>query len=309
VMQEKRNNPRKFILFFGKGWFLIPLLVFVSACNGDRSIGSNLPSNGLNSTAESLANQKVIQDSAVYCSTEKNLDGIWALTNYFNSILAEKTISKYRVQIPAWFGILLEIKQDSVSTFGSIHDMHAKAIACQADTLLIFETNWGEWSVVNHGEQLHLELIPNDDGLVNQTVYIYEKRPDLNNLIARKDQRLKLDLGITTYFNEKLVVGKYLNSKGDTIHFQKNGEVQGLRFYNEYWVDNYFGTSHPFQNLDMIVLRNHENHVLDYYHWDFKKDLLLLTNYLRDTVPYEDKWVATDDFVLGEKQFRLKVLK
>jgi hypothetical protein len=308
VMQEKRNNPRKFILFFGKGWFLIPLLVFVSACNGDRLIESDLPSSGLNSTAESHTDLNVILDTAVYCSTEKNLDGIWALTNYFNPILAEKTISKYRVQIPAWFGILLEIKQDSVSTFGSIHDMDAEAIACQVDTLLIFETNWGEWSLVNYGDQLQLELIP-DDELVNQTVYIYERRPDLNNLIARTDQRLQLDLGIITYFNEKLLVGKYLNSKGDTIHFQNNGEVQGLSFYNEYWVDNYFGTSHPFPNLDALALRNHEKHVLDYYHWGFKKDQLLLTNFLRDTVLYEDKWVATDDFVLGDKQFRLKVLE
>jgi hypothetical protein len=59
-------------------------------------------------------------------SNKTELNGVWALNNYFDKILADKQIAKYRIQPPTWFAILLEIKKDSIKSYGSIIELKLK---------------------------------------------------------------------------------------------------------------------------------------------------------------------------------------
>ncbi|NOQ73458.1 MAG: hypothetical protein GQ574_15740 [Crocinitomix sp.] len=142
-----------------------------------------------------------------------------------------------------------------------------------------------------------------------QTIYSYEKRPELSELLTGTEEYYKLKSKITEYFHEKLIAGTYTNLGQDTVYFKPTGELIGLSIYNEFIIDSYFGTSHPFQNLDMLRLRNHDKHVLDFYHWEFKKEQLILTEFVRDTMFYNNEWVGMDDFVLTDKQIRLRLVK
>ncbi len=230
----------------------------------------------------------------------------WALTNYFDLILEEKTISKYRVQIPAWFAILLEIKEDSIFAYGSILDSE-KAVNCNYDTLAIFE-KWGNWLLIQNKEELHLNLMPNGEE-VDPATYIYQKRPDLNHLLVDPDDLpYSIETKMMECFNQKLLAGSYFHSKGGTVQFNFDGSIYGLGLYNEFMIDAYFGTSHSFKNLDNVALRNRKEHLLDHYHWEFENDQLILTEFLRETILQNGQQVMTDNYILGEKQNRLNFL-
>ncbi|NOQ73459.1 MAG: hypothetical protein GQ574_15745 [Crocinitomix sp.] len=167
-MQTPRNNSRTFIPFFVKGGLLILLFCCVTACNFDspdanKYVIETVSTESSNPIIDSIAELLPEEDTVIYCSTEMSIDGTWALTNYFDPILKEKTIAKYRGQIPAWFAILLEIKKDAVFAYGSINDLEEVEIDCLSDTLTVFETNWGDWMLLNRGQELQLKEVVKDN--------------------------------------------------------------------------------------------------------------------------------------------------
>ena len=292
----KRSN---FTQFFIKGGLLLSLFCNVTACNGDSS------ADGVE--VQEALSQPILEevDTVTYCSTEDGLDGIWALSNYFDPIIANKSIVNCQSQIPAWFGILLEIKNDAVLTYGSLIDMNKNSVNCESDTLTVFETNWGDWCLLNYPDELHLRLITSENQ-ADSTIYIYKKRSEMSDFITEVDRPFKIESKITAYFNEELLAGTYLNENSDTVYFQKIGQLIGLDNYNEYEIDSSFGTSHPFQNLDGVLLRNRANKTFDFYHWEFSQEQLILTTFVSDTVLFNEEWVETDNYVLGDKQYKLR---
>ncbi|MFT5820346.1 MAG: hypothetical protein ACI8ZM_001585 [Crocinitomix sp.] len=284
-----------------KGGLIILLFCCVTACNLD---GPSANSSEMEAVSDQISDTiiETFAEDSIYYTTEMGLDGAWALTSYFDPILKEKTIAKYRGSIPTWFAILLEFKKDTVSAYGSLYEMDEYVSACQSDTLTVFETNWGNWLLLNRGYELHLKLIPNEND-ADPTTYIYEKRPEMHDLITEADH-FKLKTKITEYFNKNLLAGTYISQVKDTLFFMPNGKIIGWNAYDEFAVDVYFGTSHSFKNLDMLMLRNQD--ALDFYQWEFKKEQLILTEFVADTILYNNEWVEKGDYVLTEKQIRLR---
>ncbi|WP_405567169.1 hypothetical protein [Polaribacter sp. Asnod6-C07] len=233
----------------------------------------------------------------------KSLNGVWIMTSYFDSIVENRTISKYRMKTPTWFALIIEISNDSIHNYGSIINDSQK-INFKSDTLAILSGIGvaGDWILQKKDQTLILNHLPNEY-LVDTTSYTFEKRKNLEFLIE-KDSENKIDLwkSTTDYFNEKIIFGKYINKK-DTIIFGKNRKVRNFKDFENYRIVNYFGTSHPFNPYDVIFLTN-ENEFKP-YNWKFDNNKLILTNFIPKEEIYKGKKYVTDDNILGNEIIEL----
>jgi len=239
-------------------------------------------------------------------SNRTELNGVWGLNNYFDKILTDKQIAKYRIQPPTWFAILLEIKNDSLTSYGSIIELNYK-LNYESDTLAVFDSFGGKYALLRESDELLLKQFPNQEN-IDSINYVFNKRNDLENLLENQDRVHKISSSITDYFNEKLISGKYENTKDNkTVIFEKNGDLINFKGFNKYNVRNYFGTSHPHKNLDVITLTNPENNELKQFNWKFENDKLILTEFVHEKMNYKGEKVITDDFVLGNNKIELKL--
>ena len=258
-----------------------------------------------------LTQEKKTPESANTASNEavelvSNLDGVWGLNTYFNKILSDKEIAKHRIQTPSWFAILLEIKKDSISSYGSITELKNK-LNHNADTLTVFDSFGGRYTLIKKSNELHLKQYRNQSN--NDTItYIFSKRNDLKILLENQDSAHKISSNITTYFNENLISGNYQNlNNNEIVTFDKNGNLTNFNEFDKYEIRNYFGTHHPHKNLDVITFTNSKQNTYKQFNWKFEDDKLVLTEFIHETINYNGKKEITDGFVLGKHRIELKL--
>jgi len=58
------------------------------------------------STQKDKSGTNQIANSEKTEEPKPNLNGVWGLTNYLDTIVQNKEVAKYRLQAPSWFGIL-----------------------------------------------------------------------------------------------------------------------------------------------------------------------------------------------------------
>ncbi|CAI8448550.1 MAG: Uncharacterised protein [Cryomorphaceae bacterium] len=239
-------------------------------------------------------------------SNKSELNGVWGLNNYFDKILAEKQIAKYRIQPPTWFAIMLEIKNDSLKSYGSIIELNEK-LNYDSDTLVVFDSFSGKYALFKEDNELLLKHLPNQENN-DSTNYVFSRRKDLRKLLENQDRVHKISSRITDYFNENLISGTYENIKNsETVIFEKNGDLVNFKGFEKYEVRNYFGTLHPHKNLDVITFINSENNEFEQFNWKFENDRFILTEFIHETINHKGKKVITDDFVLGKHIIELKL--
>jgi hypothetical protein len=227
------------------------------------------------------------------------LEGTWGMTNYFDTIVKYKEINKFRLQKATWFAILLEFKNDSLYTYGSIDENTCKFEVIN-DTISKLHGkigNQNDYWLVKRDSLLVLSQI-NRKHLKDSIIYTFRKRRDLNNLVNNDLTRFKISQGVTDYFNKEILSGtyyQYFSTK--KMSFSKNGEVINWSKFHSYEIDNYFGTSHPFGNLDVVTLSHSKKNKQNYYSWKFQCDSLVLTELKREEISYENKNYETDNWI------------
>lgn len=242
--------------------------------------------------------------------TNFNINGTWGLTNYFNSIIENKEIAKFRLQTPTWFAILIEIKNDSLKTFGSI-EFNQYFIEKSNDTLttLISLITEEKWYLIANNQELTLIQYPNSK-TIDSTVYIYRKRDDLNYFSKENIDFYIIGKNVTDYFNEQLFEGKYINCEtNQVIVFEDNGKLTGIEGFDSYEVRNYFGTLHPHKNLDVITFSNSKTNESKEYNWVFSDDKLILTEFINEKVTNNGETYVGDYYILGREKMKLKITK
>lgn len=223
---------------------------------------------------------------------------LWGLTSYMDSIVTNKKIADYRIQSPSWFAILIHIKEDSIFCHGSILDSKAPLVL-NKDTLAVFKNFTGKWMLLDREEELLLQQFP-DQPQKDSTVYSYQLRNDLHFLTENLDPVHHISSNIEAYFHENILVGKYINTRtGDTINFQKNGQLVGFSPYTKFKIKNYFGTHHPHKNKDVVYFETDQRRPFQQYHWQIEGDSLLLTEFVADTTREEGQLFMPDQFELG----------
>lgn len=226
------------------------------------------------------------------------LQGVWGLTNYLDSIVSTKQIAKHRLLPPTWSAFLLDFSEDSLQTFGSI-TLEKMAINNKSDTiaLLSSEVSGERWWLIKDTPYLTLTS-HSSNSRIDNTKYIYRKRKDLNNLLI--ENGIQLENNIIQFFNSQLIKGGYMNTQTkDTIHFNNDKPMTKNNYH--YNIRSYFGTYHPYKNLDVLYLRNDSTVRFKEYNWIFNQDTLLLTNFTPEPIILKDTTVLGDDFILGHE--------
>lgn len=271
-------------------------IVFIS-CNSSSN----------NNAADNDIKGDNVTDSAIINQTEFDLNGTWGLTNYFDTIIENKELAKFRLQSPTWFGIVLQINNDSLISYGSLVEIE-KQLNLKSDTLAIFDSYGGKWDLIKKEELLLLRQSHNQNKK-DTTFYIYSKRNDLAFITQNMDRFHKIGSNVTKYFNEKLFAGSYQNIAGNKeVIFKPDGKLIGFEKYDTYRVRNYFGTLHPHKNLDVITFSNSTTKESKQYNWKFKDGQLTLTEFISETIIYNGDKVITDDYVLGSEKLELNTL-
>lgn len=240
-----------------------------------------------------------------------NLNGVWGLSQYFDSIIKNKSIANYRIVPPSWFSLLIEIKDDSLYAYGSINEYQFKIQ--QKDTLANFlKTNTGDWILIVDSNKNELKL-KNVKGyrVLDSMVYIFKKKREYKSLVDSLDKKLfhRTSDNLTHYFHANIFAGKYKFLDSSLVEFTSDGLVKGIDGYEKYEVDNYYGTYHPFNNLDNILLiRNSQDSSFFYkselFNWVFIEDTLLLKRFDFEDYFHEGKkvreweiWNLSDDVI------------
>lgn len=248
-----------------------------------------------------------ITDSIIINQTEFDLNGTWGLTNYFDTIVKYKELAKFRLQSPTWFGIVLQINNDSLISYGSLIEIE-KLLNSKSDTLAILDSYGGKWDLIKNEELLLLRQSPNQKKK-DSTLYVYRKRNDLAFITQNMDRFHKIGSNVTKYFNFKLFAGSYQNIKDNKeVVFKPDGALIGFEKYDTYQIRNYFGTLHPHKNLDVITFSNSTTKVSKQFNWTFKNGQLKLTEFIRESIIYNGEKVITDDYVLGSEKLILNTI-
>ena len=117
-----------------------------------------------------------VTDSGIIDQTAFDLNGTWGLTNYFDTITANKKLAKYRLQPPTWFAILLEIENDSLTAFGSINnDQYLIGRVNDTLTTLTPKISGDKWFLILKEPELKLIQYPNSER-IDSTIYTYRKK-------------------------------------------------------------------------------------------------------------------------------------
>jgi hypothetical protein len=248
-----------------------------------------------------------ISDSKNIAHFEFDLNGTWGLTNYFDTIIANKELAKYRLQTPTWFAILLEIENDSLKSYGSI-DNGQYLIKQTNDTLatLTSVVSRDKWFLILNEPELKLIQSPNSER-VDSTIYTFRKRDDFNYFTVKNKGYFIIGNNVTEHFNNQLFEGSYINKENqEEVVFTDRGQLIGIDGFDTYEVRNYFGTLHMHKNLDVVTFKNKETNEFKQYNWVITDDELLLTEFVNEIKTYKGETFVSDYLVLGKEKIKLR---
>jgi hypothetical protein len=260
--------------------FILCIFIFASGCHNNSTFNENT--------------QKTSNDSF----SESRLNGYWILSDYFDSILFDKSIAKNRMHEISWAMFVFEIRNDSLRALGLVYPETKFNIKQNKDTLLSF-ANFGEYYL--HEDKISGNILANQtkpygDNLLVSKTYHYRRviEPRLTALLNEINV-FKIQQGLIKIFADSLIVGEYEeigNRKLEKISFYSNGEITGFKKFKKYHVNSYFGTYHPFENYDEIFLESENNKA--HYNWKFNGDTLRLTELLSKN---------GDEYYIGKKSY------
>lgn len=264
-------------------------------------------SNSRNEKSDVDIKDSSITNSINVAQVKFDLNGTWGLTDYFDTIVANKELAKYRLQTPTWFGIILDIENDSLKSFGSIEN-DEYLIESKSDTLttLTSKVSGDKWFLILKEPELKLTQYPNSKR-VDTVVYTFRKRDDLSCFSKENKDFFIIGNNVTDYFNKQLFEGKYINK--ETNHemvFGVNGQLIGIDGFESYKVRNYFGTLHMHKNLDVITFKDKKNKEYKQYNWVFSDDELILTEFIYEKITHDGKTYDGDHLILGKEKIKLK---
>lgn len=275
-----------------KRWSIL-ILPFLLAC-GDETPEPDTP--------PEVPQPEIVQEPPA-------LEGHWGLVSYFDSIEATKEVARWRMQKPSWFGILLEFSDDSLTTYGSIHE-HSVPVNREGDVLAEIESMGRKWVLQSEQDQLILTNTEDAEGLDSMR-YMYRKRDDLAAMTQNMDERHKIGSAVTRYFNAYLLTGRYRKIEssqniGQLVTFFADGSVNGIPGASRYNVRNYFGTLHPFKNEDVVLFEIGDRNVAyNQMHWRFSGDTLILSKFEPEMITVNGSTRESDDYIVGEEIARL----
>ncbi|PHR46510.1 MAG: hypothetical protein COA32_10220 [Fluviicola sp.] len=251
------------------------------------------------SDSEQSVSPRNTEITPVNDSNNYEFEGKWILTEYIDSIIIDKSISKHRMKELSWTAIVLDISDSLIKSYGSIMKPIDTIRNLKSDTLGILN-HWGtKWQLSYNRDNSRLEAV-NLDSLNEK--YTFRRMTDDENKIIKIDttDHFQIRNGLTNYFTQNIFTGKYIDIlNNDTIVFHSDGSITGSRKYISFKPNIYFGTSHPFRNKDVIYLYNNDS-IISYLNWKYSDRFITFTYFSRKR--------NEDSFDLTNKSFKYQTI-
>lgn len=277
------NNGNDYLLTIV---YFVLILIFISLVSYDKILMQDkeidLDEKSADATIDSVYNEMV---------------GVWGMTNYFDTIIKNKSVAGYRGQVLTWSTIIINIRNDSIFTYGSIFKNktafnYSVKNSLISDIIKFTDCNYR----VKYDKPFIVATIIDSCFSKDTIKYVFRKRKDLDRLINLRDDVNTLKSEVTDYFNENILAGTYLSSvNNEKVVLGKNGQISGFKNFDKYRVGIYFGTFHPFNNLDVLILNDSSSEDEDYFTWKFTNNGLVL----RPFITHPD---GLDEFIVDKEE-------
>lgn len=241
----------------------------------------------------------------------KKLEGFWILTNYYDSIIKDKSISKHRIYPISWSAMTLQIKKDTMLSNGLLYIMDRIKIQTYNDTLCFLDT-YGKFLFTYDKKRdciAAIEISSNKSKYKGKH-FIYRRISENRLLkIIKQNDSFKIATGFYQLFIDSLIAGEYKSiSNGNTLILNSDGSMIGFKQFTNYQIHDYFGTYHPFNNIDAICFedsrfnksKNSLSSPSNYFNWSFSDDTLTFIELITEN---------NDDYQLGEKTYKFIRIK
>ncbi len=215
------------------------------------------------------------------------LQGYWISTSYIDSLLKNKSVVKSEQAPLARNTILLQIRQDSITSYGMLFSQQKWKLKQSFENLSI---GWRSHKLSYDQDRGIIVARSKEDSTsfsLFRKIKINEKR-----LVKTKNGRplfMDLQSNVYAFIIDNLMKGKYKplfqNSSSNIMVLDSNGIVTGFKNYHKYRIHDYFGTSHPFRPEDAIIFE--DTTVVNsgtgpptnfgVFSWEFNQDTLALT--------------------------------
>lgn len=242
-------------------------------------------------------------------SKSTSLDGHWILADYIDSIFKDKAIGKHRLYYISWSAMSLNIQKDSMFTTGLLFTKRKIKINPNGDTLGSIK-DFGTFVFQYNKETDKIEatdILPEENNKFKNKKYIFRRVTEqrLLDILDKKDA-FKINDGFYQLFIDSLIAGEYKSAtNGQIMTLTTEGLMTGFKKYNKYHIHDYFGTTHPFQNYDVIYFEDTTvvstgnapptKTQICYYNWIFSGDTLTLTEMVTENY---------DEYFLGSQTYR-----
>ncbi|WBM75765.1 hypothetical protein [Saprospira grandis] len=238
-------------------------------------------------------------------SWSKKMDGYWLLSNYFDGVLETKSIDKYRRMRMFKQAIILKVENDSLIHIGSLGGSYHKKIPLihNYDSLAILERAYVlQYDSTQDKIFIHEKQIEgrSNEGIDYSFRRLKEKESRLIEGIKElhEEQWPDFSSNITSFLVDSLLLGAYVpignNKMSDTLFLQKKrGKkygLKGFKGYNSFYMENGFGTHHPYRPHNGISFDDTLSHEFEIFSWEWIRDELVFVkmvpggheNYVQD---------------------------
>jgi hypothetical protein len=251
-------------------------------------------------------------------SKMKSIDGFWILSEYIDGIFRDRAIAKHRMYPIAWSSLILQVRNDSLFSTGLLYSTLKEKINAESDTLCsIMEYSKYTLFYDEQSDKILAKIIePNPTDKFKELTYHYRRIEEeaildiINNSgwFLKRKFYFEIHQSFNDLFIDSLINGKYTSLDSSTfgkiLSLNKRGETDGFQNFNRFGIHDYWGTLHPYQNLDAMLFEDttiEKQNILpsksefSVFNWVFSGDTLILKEMETDT------W---DEWYLGKRRYK-----
>ena len=228
-----------------------------------------------------------------------SLNGGWIMSDYIDSILANRSIAEQASKGLTWSAVILIIDDDTLASHGLLYGKKKLELNNNIDSLVLIQEAGSYQFFYDSGNDLiKAKSIEDYSGRKDSITYVFRR-------INKKERRLidgiegkrffeKLEPNFYAFFIDSLISGKYEPLMNDNdisiLELKPSGQLSGFKNFNKYIIHDYFGTLHPYGGEDAIIFEdttivndgNGPPTNMEVYSWEFNEDTLILTEMLTE---------------------------
>lgn len=229
--------------------------------------------------------------------SENKAIGYWVVADYIDSIIIDRSIAKHRIKPLTWGALQVEVTDTGLIFDGTIMQNTFIHGSIRDGVILPEEVSGNNYYYTYNAASDILTAMNTKDS--TRSRYIRT-----NESFLYKDSAIfhKLEPKLHSFFVANAFAGTYVSiATKDTVIFDPKYTMSGMGEFKQYSINMFMGTSHPFNDGDLITYYGDNVNAINYF--EFKGDTLVLFSY-KDHPQY-----GGDSYIKDKEVMRLLKVK